>query len=127
MQQTILVVEDEKVQREVLSEKLRSEGFTVLTAEDGQQGLQMALSERPDIVILDNRMPSMSGFAMLKRLRETDAWGEKVPVIFFSNVEPVSKDERLDLEAISPTAYLIKGDTDLGEITRKIREVLGTA
>ena len=125
MKQTILIVEDEKVQQQVLSEKLLAEGFGVLTAEDGARGLQLALSDHPDLVLLDNRMPNMSGYAMLKKLRETDAWGEKVPVIFFSNVEPGSKAEREDLDAIAPTAYLMKSDTDLTGIVAKIRETLG--
>lgn len=125
MKQTVLIVEDEMVQRQVLSDKLKAEGFNVLTADDGEKGLKLALSDHPDLVLLDNRMPNMSGFAMLKRLRDQDAWGEKVPVIFFSNVEPGSRSEKEDLDAIQPTAYLIKSDTDLTEVVAKIREVLG--
>ena len=127
MKQTILVVEDEVVQRQVLSDKLKAEGFNVLTAEDGERGLKLSLSDHPDLVLLDNRMPNMSGFAMLKRLREEDSWGEHVPVIFFSNVEPGSREEKQDLDAIGPTAYLIKSDTDLTEVVAKIREVLGSS
>ncbi len=126
MKQVVLIVEDEAIQRDVLKSKLQSEGFGVLTATDGEEGLKLALSDHPDLVLLDNRMPTMSGFAMLRRLREHDAWGEKVPVIFFSNVEPVSKGEKEDLDAIAPTAYLMKSETDLSTIVAKIRETLGS-
>jgi DNA-binding response OmpR family regulator len=125
MQPSILIVEDDAAQRLALSDKLKTEGFHVITAEDGERGLKLALSDHPDLVLLDNRMPNMSGFQMLSRLRQADAWGEKVPVIFFSNIEPGSKDEKEDLEAISPTAYLMKGDTDLSAVVAKIRETLG--
>lgn len=126
MKPTILVVEDDKVQQNVLKERLQAEGFDVITEEDGEKGLATALRQHPDLVLLDNRMPHMTGFAMLKRLREHDHWGENVPVIFFSNVEPASRDEKADVESISPTAYLMKSDTDLSTIVAKIREALGT-
>lgn len=125
-QQTILLVEDEKTLREVLASQFKAAGFTVLEAGDGEQGLNTALSARPDIILLDNNMPMMTGFSMLKRLREYDSWGEHVPVIFFSNIEPTGRDEREDLESIAPTAYLIKGDTDLSQIVAKIKEVLAS-
>lgn len=127
MKQTVLIVEDEQVQREVLREKLTAEGFSVITAPDGEAGLKLALSDHPDLVLLDNRMPNMSGFAMLSRLRTQGAWGEHVPVIFFSNVEPGTREEREDLDAIQPTAYLMKSDTNLNDIVAKIRETLGPA
>lgn len=122
---TVLLVEDDKMMRDVLASRLKSEGFNIIEAGDGEEGLKIALSDHPDLVLLDNKMPNMSGFAMLKRLREYDNWGGSVPVIFFSNVEPASRDEREDLESIQPTDYLIKSDTDLGDIVKRIKEVLG--
>lgn len=122
---TILLVEDELAQRTVLASQFKAAGFAILEATDGEQGLHTALSEHPDLVILDNCMPKMSGFSMLKRLREHDDWGARVPVIFFSNVEPKGRDEEDDLASIAPTAYLIKGDTDLIKIIAKVKEVLG--
>jgi CheY-like chemotaxis protein len=123
---TILIIEDDAVQLGVLGEKIANEGLTVLEAKDGIQGLEIARSEQPDIILLDNRMPNMSGYQMLRKLRDSEtAWGQNVPVIFFSNIEPSSKDERADLEAVQPTAYLLKSDTDLSGIVAKIKETLG--
>jgi len=124
---TILLIEDDKVLIQVLSEKMAAEGFKVLEAGDGAKCLQAALSEQPDLILLDNRMPEMSGYEMLRRLRESGPWGGAVPVIFFSNIEPASKEEREDLEVVAPTAYLLKSDTDLGSIVTKIKETLGVA
>jgi CheY-like chemotaxis protein len=122
--QSVLIIEDETVQRQVLLEKLQSEGYKVFEASDGATGLKNALENQPDIILLDNRMPEMSGYEMLRRLRKSGNWGETVPVIFLSNIEPSTKDEREDLEAIAPTAYLLKSDTDLVSIIAKIKETL---
>jgi CheY-like chemotaxis protein len=122
---TILVIEDDQLQQELLVEKISSAGFNVIMASDGAEGLQTALNMEPDLILLDNRMPNMSGYEMLRRLRETGKWGEQVPVLFFSNIEPATKDEREDLEAVQPTAYILKSDTDLSGMLGKIKETLG--
>jgi two-component system cell cycle response regulator len=120
----ILVIEDDYVQRQVLSEKITAEGFDVITAHDGESGYQAAIANEPNLILLDNRMPGMSGYQMLKKLRESGKYGEQVPVLFFSNIEPGSKEERTDIEAVQPTAYLLKSDTDLSSIVAKIKESL---
>lgn len=120
----ILIIEDEEIMRNVLAEKLMSAGFTVLKAKDGPIGLQLAQQEYPDLILLDNRMPSMSGFEMLTRLRDKSEWGEKVPVIFLSNVEPESRQEKSDISATGAAYYLIKSETSLDEVIAKVREIL---
>jgi DNA-binding response OmpR family regulator len=124
---TVLVIEDESLMRKVLYDNLTAEDFEVFTAENGNEGLQEALSNRPDIILLDNRMPGMSGFEMLKRLRESNSWGEKVPVIFFSNLEPASNEERSDIESVGAAYYLLKVNTSIDELISKIREQLETS
>lgn len=121
---TILLIEDDAAQRKVLVDRFTAEGFHVLEATDGEQGFKRALSEQPQLIILDNNMPQMTGFDMLRRLREHNNWGAHVPVIFFSNIEPRSHDEKRDIALITPTAYLIKSETSLDQIVAKINEVL---
>lgn len=70
MSSRILIVEDERTALHALSVMLRDEGYTVLTAEDAECGLKLALSEEPDLVLLDIRLPGMDGLTMLHRLRE---------------------------------------------------------
>jgi DNA-binding response OmpR family regulator len=65
----ILVVEDEDSIREALADALVSEGYEVLTAADGRRGLELGLSEDPDLVVLDLMLPGMDGFEVLRRLR----------------------------------------------------------
>lgn len=68
--QKILVVEDEPAIREGIKDTLELEEYEVLTASDGQEGLKLALSSDPDLVLLDVMMPKLSGFDVLRKLRE---------------------------------------------------------
>ena len=80
--ETILVADDSEENRQFIAEYLlRSHGYVPLIATDGRQGLRMALDEKPDLMILDSRMPGLSGLEVLAALREQRA---DVPVIFIT-------------------------------------------
>jgi two-component system response regulator AtoC len=70
MKATVLVVEDERAALDSLAIMLEEEGYRVLTAEDGETALALALREEPDLVLLDLRLPGMDGLTMLQRLRD---------------------------------------------------------
>lgn len=78
---TILLVEDEAVIRELLKRCLDRSNFTVLLAGDGVEGLTMARECRPDLIILDNVMPNMTGVEMFQALRAS-AETRFIPVVF---------------------------------------------
>jgi DNA-binding response OmpR family regulator len=69
MSKTILVVDDDPTLRDVLEQYLRREGYTVLTAADGQTAYSRAIAERPDLVVLDLMLPQMDGWEVCRRLR----------------------------------------------------------
>lgn len=69
MKSQILIVEDEKTALHALSSLLRDEGYEVVQAERGEQGLRLAMREEPDLVLLDIRLPDLDGLAVLERLR----------------------------------------------------------
>jgi CheY-like chemotaxis protein len=125
MSQTILFIDDEKVLRDVVSDRLTREGYKVLQATDGSHGLRMALDNQPDLILLDNRMPEMGGYQMLTQLRAHDNWGANVPVIFFTNVS-LTREAEADIAEVKPAHYLVKSDTSLEQLVVKIRELLGT-
>jgi len=118
----ILVVDDEKAFLEIMVDKLSKEGFRVLTAHDGQVGLDVALKEKPAVILLDVLMPKMHGWEMYNKLRQ-DSWGKKVPVIILTNVSNEAKQE--EGEQTGKFDYCVKTDYNLADIVKKIKDKAG--
>lgn len=120
-QKTILVIEDELSLSTALSDKLSREGFFILDAKNGQDGLNSALKNHPDLILLDIVMPVMDGMTMLKKLRE-DPWGKTVKVIILTNL---TDGERVE-EAVTHHSYeyLVKSDWKIEDISEKIKKEL---
>lgn len=118
---TVLVVEDEGDVAEVLSHSLRREGFRVLTASEAAEGLTLALSERPDIVLLDVMMPGITGWEMLERMREDDAT-RRIPVVMVTVLE---EPRFVEKAAEYGAAGYIQKPFRPEEVLRTIRSVLG--
>ncbi len=117
----ILIVEDEKALLKVLSDKFKREDFTVFEAGDGEEGLQSALRNKPDLVVLDIIMPSMDGLTMLKKLRE-DRWGNSVPVLILSNLsDPQQIQEATGRGVIE---YLVKSNWGLDDVVDKVKQTV---
>ena len=118
----ILIVEDEPALLSALLAKFHQEGFAAIGAKDGQEGLNTALREHPDLILLDIIMPVMDGMTMLYKLQK-DSWGMNVPVILLTNL---SEAERVS-ESLRQGVYdyLVKSDWKLEDIVKKVRETLG--
>jgi len=121
----ILIVEDDEYVRGALIERLKSERFDLVTAGDGEEGLRMALAERPDLILLDIIMPKMDGMTMMKKLRESGDWGKTVPIILLTNLN-ADEDILKGIAADEPSYYLVKVDWTLDQIAEKVKERLGT-
>jgi CheY-like chemotaxis protein len=76
----VLVVEDNEMNRDMLSRRLTRRGFQVIFAVDGQQGVDLARSERPDIILMDMSLPVIDGWEATRRVKSDDAT-RSVPVI----------------------------------------------
>jgi DNA-binding response OmpR family regulator len=117
----ILIVEDERAVARGLEYGLRSEGFTVLWGETGQRGLDMARREQPQLILLDIRLPDMSGFDVCRQLR---AEGRRQPVLMLTaRDEDVDKVLGLELGADD---YVVKPFV-LREVIARIRALLRRA
>ena len=81
MSKKILIVEDEKNIVDILNFNLTKEGYATMEAYDGQSGLQLALEQDPDLVLLDLMLPQMTGFEVCKALRDQ---GRTTPVIMLT-------------------------------------------
>lgn len=96
-QKKILLVEDEKGIRNVLRDNLEYEGYSIIEAEDGVKGLEIAKNEVPDLIILDLMLPQMHGYDFIKQLKKTHP---SIPIIIVSaKSEEIDKIKGLDLGA----------------------------
>jgi DNA-binding response OmpR family regulator len=121
---SVLIVEDDPEIRALYARALTASGLTVFTAEDGEDGLMLAKEKRPDILLLDVLLPKMSGMDLLKQVRAYGDWGEHVPAILLTNVEPTSEQMTVDIAYTTPTFYLLKNFVTVEEVVIKIHERL---
>jgi len=94
---TVLVVDDDPVILKLLEVNFEMEGFTVLVARDGQEGIDVARGERPDVVVSDIMMPKLSGLELVSELKG-DAGTSDIPIILLS-AKAQNADVRSGLEA----------------------------
>ncbi len=120
----ILIIEDDAALRKVLDDKFTLEGFKVLESANGVDGLEIALHEHPDIILLDIVMPKMDGLTLMKKLRETNEWGKNVPIIMLTNLG--ADDEKINwaIAENEPAYYLVKADYTISDLVEKVRERL---
>ena len=121
MPRKILIIEDDKFLRELITRQLVNEGYQPIEATNGEEGVRTAKSEKPDLILLDLILPGIDGFEALARIRK-DQETANLPVIILSNLGQKEDIERgLKLGA---TDYLIKAHFSPGEIIEKIASIL---
>lgn len=114
---TILVIDDDAVASRPLIISLNVEGYKVIQGFKGQEGIDLALKEHPDLIVLDYRMPDMDGVKVLERLRQ-DEWGKTVPVIFATNAYEV--DVINAVMALGVRDYILKTDITLEDTVKLV-------
>lgn len=119
----ILIVEDERPLLNALAEKFTYEGFDALTAVNGVEGLEKALTDHPDLILLDIIMPIMDGVTMLERLRAQKE-GKNIPIVILTNLGEPPK--RL-LNANTFREYLVKANWKINDVVEKVKSVLENA
>ena len=123
----ILITEDDVSLRNALGQKLTNEGFAVFEAKNGEEGLEIALREHPDLILVDILMPKMDGLTMLKKLRE-DEWGMKAHFIILTNVSEIDQiGEAIKLAGVNgheSFEYYIKSEIQIEEVVEKIKQKL---
>ncbi len=119
----ILLVEDNEMNRDMLSRRLARRGFEVLIAENGQSGVDLTVSERPDLVLMDMSLPVMDGWEATRRLK-ADPNTSGIPIIALS-AHAMASDRELALEA-GCDDYDSK-PVDLTRLVRKIEQLLAAS
>jgi len=121
--QTILVAEDDASMRKLLASVLQQAGYLVIEAENGKDGLDMAMAKKPVLIVTDNFMPLMNGLDMVAEIRKDASWGSAVPVILMTNISDMSAvNKSLQTGGID---YLMKSDVELNQIVALVKQRLG--
>jgi len=120
----ILLVEDDSNLREIFEMRLQAEGYTTVTAGDGEEGLTVAVREKPDLIISDVMMPKISGFEMLENLRAAPEMKD-TRVIMMTALGQAEDQARGD--KLGVVKYLVKSQVTLEDFARVVHEVLGDA
>ena len=116
----ILIIEDESALQKTLGEVLSQQGYEILSALDGEVGLKLAQSKKPDLILLDMVLPKIHGFDVLKKIKDNPETKE-IPVIVLTNLESI-EDIKKAIE-LGATTYLVKANYSLKELTIKINQV----
>jgi two-component system alkaline phosphatase synthesis response regulator PhoP len=119
--QKILIIDDAKDLREAMTDILELKGYNVVTADRGESGVATALSEHPDLILLDLRMPDIDGFEVIRKVREND-WGKTAKILILTasgESDEIPKDIEMSIDD-----FLLKTEWGLDNIAIKIREKL---
>ena len=122
MGKKILLIEDEEVMVSLLQKKLTEEGYEVLVARDGEEGLEAIKKNKPDLILLDIIMPKMGGFEVMEEMSK-DPEIKDIPIVVVSNSgQPVELDKAQKLGARD---WLIKTEFDPKEVVAKVIKQIG--
>ncbi len=117
----ILVIEDDPKMVEMITARLEASGYGAITAYDGIQGLEKAKNEKPDLILLDIKMPNMDGHTMLRNLKKHKEETKSIPVIILTGYDGL--DDLFGLEGAAD--YIVKPFEDkdlLLRISKALRE-----
>ena len=95
----VLIVDDEPATVELLTDMLTAQGFRAVAAHNGHEGIEMALAQRPDVIVLDLVMPGESGFDVVRQLRD-HPWGRNVPILVFTGKDLSAEDRGRLFDAV---------------------------
>jgi DNA-binding response OmpR family regulator len=115
----ILIVEDDKDFLWILQQSFTGAGFSVVFAQDGEEGLKMAEKEKPDLILLDILMPKMDGITVAKKLKEK---GIKSQIIFLSNVEDMAN--ITEAFKMADSDYIVKSTVHIDNIVKAVKKKL---
>jgi DNA-binding response OmpR family regulator len=117
----ILMIEDDDFLRGLAVTKLQKSGMTVATAANGEEAIAALKKEVPDLVLLDLMLPTISGFEVLKQMKESEKW-KVIKVVIFSNLGDDA--DILKGQQMGADDYLVKANFTLDELVEKIEKIL---
>jgi len=114
----ILLVEDDSLIVKIYSTRLKADGFVIISADNGEDGLTVAEKEFPDLILLDVMMPKVDGFTVLQKLRENPKF-KSTPIIVYSNLGQESEMQKAI--QMGATEFIVKANISPTELVNKIK------
>jgi DNA-binding response OmpR family regulator len=119
----ILLIEDEPLLANLLKQRLEREGFAVMVARDGEEGLRLLQESTYSVLLLDIILPKISGFELMETMR-SDPQLEKTPVIIISNLGQES--DIAKGESLGAAAYFVKAKVSIDELIEEVKKFLAS-
>jgi DNA-binding response OmpR family regulator len=117
----ILVVENDRTLSAALRDTLSAEGYEVTVTASGEEGLEIAEKERPDLMILDLMLEQITGIDVLIKIREDKEWGDKIKIIVLTGVTYLTNME--EVKRLS-TKFISKSDFEMSALIDQIKKLL---
>lgn len=117
----ILIVDDDMTLRELYEERMKQEGYAIVSASDGEEAIEKAVKDKPDIILLDVMMPKINGIDVMKMLREKDET-KAIPIIILTAlVQEIGKIK----DMMKPgDGYLVKSEIMPKDVVTKVEDSL---
>ena len=117
----VLIIEDDPLMSRMYQKIFTFEKYEVVMAGDGQQGLDLARSEKPTLILLDVMMPKMNGFQVLEKLKE-DPDTKKIPVVMLTNL--AGEQDAETALAKGAVKYIVKSEYEPKQVADMVKEIL---
>jgi len=120
----IAIIEDDPVISQMYRMKFEADGFEVQLADNGKRGVALVEGFKPDLILLDMKMPGMDGSEALAEIRSHD-WGKTIPVIVLTNLG--EEEAPKSLRSLGIHSYIVKADLTPRQVVSHVKEALGIA
>lgn len=117
----IAIIEDDIAISQMYRMKFEMEGYTVQTAENGKYGVALCKEMRPDVILLDIRMPLMNGDEALQQIRST-SWGKNIPVFILTNVG--EEEAPASLQKLNVYSYIVKAELTPSQVFARVKKLV---
>jgi len=122
--QKIAIIEDDQVISQMYRMKFEADGFEVQLADNGERGVALVEAFKPDMILLDLKMPTMDGDEALTQIR-SHAWGKTIPVIILTNLG--EEEAPKSLRKLGIHSYIVKANLTPRQVVSQVKEALGVA
>lgn len=117
----ILIIEDDNMISSMYRAKFESDGYDIILAKDGANGLELAKKKMPDIILLDVILPQVDGFSVLQELKK-DSKTKNIPVMMLTNLG--TEEDKAKGEMYGVADYLVKAKFTPGQVSERVSKIL---